>query len=118
MLALLVPSSSHGMPDSFRHAVDLYDAPSRDGDAAANAGMGTLELYGWGVPRDLHKCLGHFRFANQRKHARGQTGLGVMHVHGFVVARDFNEAFKYLSDGCDQVRQLRVELRHARKALS
>lgn len=112
MLAMLVPSgtlvgapgSPTGLPTSFPEALTAYAFLSRDGDGAANAGMGTLELFGWGVDLDTRKALDHFRAANDRGHARGKTGLGILYANGQAVEPDYPRAFKLLSEGSVAVR--------------
>ncbi len=108
MLAMLVPSAAlgGGVPNSFAEAIEAYEFPSRDGDGPANAGMGTLELFGWGVELDYRKALDHFRSANDRGNARGATGLGILYANGYggVVKQEFELAFRLLTAGAVEVR--------------
>jgi TPR repeat protein len=112
MLTMLVPSGSlvgaagspTGLPTSFPEAVDAYEEASRDGDGAANAGMGTLELFGWGLDQDYRKALDYFRAAADRGHPRGKSGLGVLYANGYAVAPDYPRAFSLLTEGSVAVR--------------
>jgi SEL1 protein len=112
MLTMLVPSGSlvgapgspTGLPTSFPEAISVYDFPARDGDGAANAGLGTMELFGWGVEQDYRKALDHFRAANDRGHARGKTGMGIMYANGHAIAPDYPKAFRFLTEGSVAVR--------------
>ena len=107
MLAMLVPSDAlGGSPVSFVEAFNAYDFPSRDGDGAANAGLGTMELFGWGVDQSYRKALDHFRSAHDRGHSRGSTGLGILYANGYgrVVPQEFERAFTLLTAGSVAVR--------------
>jgi TPR repeat protein len=60
-------------------ALDLWQPLAEQGDPDAQAGLGSLYLGGYGVPRDEAAAMAWFRKAAEQGHAGGQFSLGSLY---------------------------------------
>ena len=65
------------------------------GDAEAQALLGSMYHWGWGVPQDYPEALKWYRLAAAQGEADAQSSLGFMYHQGEGVPQDYAEALKW-----------------------
>lgn len=107
MLNQLFPAEALGgnMPRAFPEAVLAYEETAKGGDPVSAAGMGTMHLYGWGLPQSYELARTFFFSCRNRGHPRGFTGMGILLANGWGgEKKDYEEAKKMLRRGSELVR--------------
>ena len=67
---------------------------AQQGDAQAQAYLGSLHYFGLGVPTNFNLARDYFNLSAKQGNPSGQVGLGVMHRRGFAVKLNYKEAFR------------------------
>ena len=75
---------------------------AEQGDADAQAALGSMYFNGQGVPQDDGKAVELFRKAAEQGSTRGQRGLGYMYANGRGVANDDVQAVQWYRKAADQ----------------
>jgi hypothetical protein len=76
---------------------NYYLKAAEQGDAYAQAILGTLYLAGRGVQQNYTEAVKWYRKAAEQGFAGAQASLGLCYMEGFVVPQDFVEAYKWLN---------------------
>lgn len=75
---------------------------AEQGSAAAQATLGSMYLYGFGVPRDPAQASVWFRHAAAQGYAVGQYRLGLLYAIGQGVLKDYAQAAAWYRKAADQ----------------
>jgi TPR repeat protein len=84
-----------GVQDDLEAAI-WYRMAANRADDDAEASLGYLYHYGWGVNRDDAEAFRWFRMAAEKGNARAQLGIGLMTARGEAVAKDCTSAKQWL----------------------
>ena len=97
-LALVIlGAGSYAQPD-FEEQLQL----ARQGNAQAQAYIGSLYELGKGVPRDYSEAVKWYRLAADQGYAPAQSSLGSMYALGKGVSQNYQEAVKWYRMAADQ----------------
>jgi len=77
-------------------------ARAEQGDAEAQAKLGSMYSHGQGVPQNYAEALRWYRKAADQGYANGQGGLASMYSHGQGVPQDYAEALRWYRRAADQ----------------
>jgi len=86
----------------YTQAVAWYRKAAEQGYAAAQASLGTLYSFGWGVPKDYTQAVAWYRKAAEQGDANAQTFLGGMYDRGQGVPQDNAEAVAWYRKAAEQ----------------
>src|SRR5205823_3903659 len=75
---------------------------AEQGDAEAQAKLGSMCSHGQGVPQDYAEALRWYRKAADQGNANGQDGLAFMYSDGQGVPQDYAEALRWYRKAADQ----------------
>ena len=75
---------------------------AEQGDAEAEAKLGTAYVRGRGVPRDYDAALRWYRKSVQHGSADGEVGMGAAYYYGYGVTTDFTGALSWYRKAADQ----------------
>jgi TPR repeat protein len=87
---------------NYRAALPLLRPLAEQGDARAQALLGTMYAGGRGVPRDDSEAVRWLRLAADQEEATAQLQLGVMYVKGYGVPQDYDEAARWYRLAAEQ----------------
>ena len=102
-MALAVPAHAGPWEDGvaatkrgeYATALRLWRPLAEQGDAFAQAAIGTIYRDGLGVPQDDAEAVKWFRMAAEQGQPDAQNRLGDMYYHGLIVTQDYGEAAKW-----------------------
>ncbi|MBO4821322.1 MAG: TonB family protein [Prevotella sp.] len=83
-------------------AVEWFRKAADQGGAEAQAQMGYMYLYGYGVNKDFAEALNWYRKAAEQDDASAQNQLGYMYLNGYGVNKDYAEALKWYRKAADK----------------
>jgi len=83
-------------------AANQTRAAAEQGDAKAQAKLGSMYSQGKGVPQDYAEALRWYRKAADQGNANGQDGLAFMYSDGQGVPQDYAEALRWYRKAADQ----------------
>ena len=83
------------VPQDHEEALTWYRRAADQGDAAAQAALGTSYLEGKAVPRDIAQAIMWFRKAADEGHHTAQLALGLLYEDGRGVPQDYVQAHKW-----------------------
>ena len=83
-------------------AASLCRARAERGDTTAQYRLGSVYLYGKGVPRDYAEATRWYRKSAEQGVAKAQYALGYCYSHGYGVPRDPTEAGRWYRKAADQ----------------
>jgi TPR repeat protein len=86
----------------YETALREYRLQADQGDAMAQAVLGTMYAAAWGVPQDYAEAVKWTRLAANQGNAFGQGFLGLMYLQGLGVLQSYAEAFKWLRLAANQ----------------
>lgn len=94
---------------AFRHAdyaaaVAIFGPLAAAGDPVAQAYLGYMYAYGYGVPQDYVEAANWLRVASEQGNANAQYLLGLMYDNGQGVPQDYVQAYKWLDLAVAQAR--------------
>ena len=75
---------------------------AEQGDAAAEADLAHMYLYGQGVKRDYDEAARWYRKSADQRNARGEDGIGSAYYYGDGVPQDYVEAARWYRKAADQ----------------
>jgi len=75
---------------------------AEQGNAAAQAALGTMYFKGQGVPKNMEVALEWYTLAAEQGNDRGQYNLGVMYNYGWGVQANDNTAVKWYTLAAEQ----------------
>eukprot|EP00002_Diphylleia_rotans_P014920 TRINITY_DN2899_c0_g1_i2.p1 TRINITY_DN2899_c0_g1~~TRINITY_DN2899_c0_g1_i2.p1 ORF type:complete len:644 (+),score=124.49 TRINITY_DN2899_c0_g1_i2:48-1979(+) len=84
-----------GVDENPQQAHDHYVEQAELGDAATDANLGFMYLYGVGVPENHSLALHYFNKSAQSNHPSGINGLGIMYRRGLGVPENITKSFEY-----------------------
>jgi len=82
--------------------IDLLKAQAEQGDAIAQAALGSRYSIGEGVRQDYSKAFYWHQKSADQGHSGGQTALGISYLEGEGVRQDYGKAFYWLRKAADQ----------------
>jgi hypothetical protein len=85
-----------------KEAARVYRLSAEQGDAKAQTKLGTMYIYGRGVPKDYAEALRLYRKSADQGDAGGQYGIGLSYFHGQGVPKDDAEAVRWYQKAADQ----------------
>ncbi|MBR6981136.1 MAG: TonB family protein [Prevotella sp.] len=83
-------------------AVEWFGKAADQGLVEAQAQLGYMLLYGYGVNKDYAEALKWYRKAADQENASAQNQLGLMYLNGYGVNKDYAEALKWYRKAADQ----------------
>lgn len=86
----------------FEKALGLIRPLAEQGDADAQAYLGSMYAQGTGVPKDYDKALALVRPLAEQGNANAQMQLAFMYEEGHGVSADMTEAFKWMRRAANQ----------------
>jgi TPR repeat protein len=75
---------------------------AEQGDAEAEAKLGTAYVRGLGVPQDYNEALKWYRRSAEQGSAHGEAGLGVAYYYGYGVKPDYAESMRSYRKAAEQ----------------
>lgn len=85
----------HDKPPDWPKARSLWEKAERGGDAQANFYLGMVHERGFGVKRDPHQAVAHYRIAAEAGIAEAQNRMGSLYKRGKVVPLQPATAISY-----------------------
>ena len=83
-------------------AEKLFRIAAEQGDPEAQRKLGSMYVYGKGVPQDYAKAVEWYRKAAGQGNAAAQYNLGIMQERGRGVPRNYTEALEWYRKASDQ----------------
>jgi uncharacterized protein len=80
----------------------MVSEAAEQGFAMAESNIGTMYIYGRGVPQDFGEAMRWYHKAADQGLALGQFNIGAMYLNGKGVPRDYSEAVKWYQKAADQ----------------
>ena len=75
---------------------------AEQGDTKAQTRLGTMYIWGEGVPKDNKEAARWFRKASDQGDANAQRWLGDIYHHGHGITRDYKEAVRWYRKAAKQ----------------
>ena len=91
-----------GFEQDYAQAVRWYRTAAGQGNAAGQWRLGTMYVYGRGVPKDYATAVRWFRAAAEQGNDQGQWLLGIMYVYGWGVPKDYASAVPWFRVAAEQ----------------
>jgi hypothetical protein len=85
-----------------KEAARVCRVSAEQGDAKAQAKLGSMYFHGRGVPKDYGATLLWYRKSADQGEASGENGLGYLYFHGQGVEQDYAEAFSWWQMAANQ----------------
>jgi hypothetical protein len=95
-------SHGQGVLQDYGQAIQWYRKAADQGDAVAQATLGSLYEHGQGVPQDYAQAAQWFRKAADQGVASAQNNLGFLYEHGQGVPRDYDQATQWSRKAAQQ----------------
>ena len=83
-------------------AVEWFRKAADQGFAEAQAQLGYMYLYGYGVKKDHAEAIKWYRLAAEQENASAQNQLGFMYLNGYGVDKDYAEAIVWYLKAAEQ----------------
>lgn len=83
-------------------AANLFRAAAENGEAKAQAALGSMYYRGKGVPKNEQEAANWFSKAAEQGHVNAQFAIGVMYSAGTGVPKNDQEAAKWYRKAADQ----------------
>ena len=92
----------NGQPKDDEKAVEWFRKAADQGHAEAQAQLGYMYLYGYGVDRKYYEAIKWYRKAAEQENVSAQVQLGYMYLNGYGVVKDYAEALKWYGKAANQ----------------
>jgi uncharacterized protein len=86
----------------YQQAIQLLQPLAAQGNADAQANLGSIYREGLGVPQDYTEALRLFLRAAEQNNPQALSALGSMYYNGQGVTTDFDEAVKWYQRGAER----------------